>query len=278
MPRVILLFFILGLIGLAIHRIAIAMMEEGIRIQGPPRPDVPENDRDLPAWLHTVITGAYAAEREGWALDMVRRVDARLQAGRPPEERFESVILWIPELNAFTMPGRHLYLSRRLVERARDDDALAFIVAHEIAHHDLGHLPDAEEWARELDSRASALTGPYIFLLQRRLAGPERESDADAHGLNLCLAAGYDPYRCLRAFDIMEMALLDFGDVEGVFGPDAALDSELAGDPRWIVELKEWMWERRRGYPSLRDRKARLLAAYEAAAAETARRDAEAVA
>lgn len=278
MPRVILLFFILGLIGLAIHRIAIAMMEEGIRIQGPPRPDFPENDRDLPAWLHDVITGAYAAEREGWALDMVRRVDARLQAGRPPEERFESVILWIPELNAFTMPGRHLYLSRRLVERARDDDALAFIVAHEIAHHDLGHLPDAEEWARELDSRASALAGPYIFLLQRRLAGPERESDADAHGLNLCLAAGYDPHRCLRAFDIMEMALLDVGDVEGVFGPDAALDSELAGDPRWIVELKEWMWERRRGYPSLRDRKARLLAAYEAAAAETARRDAEAVA
>jgi len=273
MPRVILLFFILGLIGVAIHRVATAMMDQHLREYGPPRPDFPENVADVPAWLHAVITGAYAAEGEGWALDMVRRMDARLQANRLPEERFESVILWIPELNAFTMPGRYLYLSRRLVERVRDDDALAFIVAHEIAHHDLGHLPDAEEWGRELDSLGSALAGPFTFLLQRRLAGPERESDADAHGLNLCLAAGYDPYRCLRAFDLLEMALLDRGNVEGVFGPDSAIDAELAGDPKWVVELKEWMWERRRGYPSLRDRKERLLAAYEAA--DRARRDAE---
>jgi predicted Zn-dependent protease len=278
MPRVILLFFILGLIGLAIHRMMAAIEEQHIRTYGPPRPDFPENGADVPAWLHAVITGAYAAEREGWALDMVRRVDARLQANRPPEERFESVILWIPELNAFTMPGRHLYLSRRLVERVHDDDALAFIVAHEIAHHDLGHLPDAEEWGREMDSLGSALAGPFTFLLQRRLAGAERESDADTHGLNLCLAAGYDPHRCLRAFDLLEMAQLDWGNVEGVFGPDSAIDSELAGHPKWVVELKEWMWERRRGYPSVRERKARLLAAYEAAAAETARRDAEAVA
>jgi hypothetical protein len=278
MPRVILLFFILGLIGLAIQRIATAIMEQGLRTHGPPRPDFPEDGADVPAWLHAVITDTYAAEREGWALEMVRRVDERLQASRPPEERFESVILWIPEFNAFTAPGRHVYLSRRLLERARCDDALAFIVAHEIAHHDLGHLPDAEEWGRELDSVGSALASPYLFLLQRRLAGPERESDADAHGLNLCLAAGYDPYRCLQAFDVLEMAMLDAGDVQGVFGPDSAIDAELAGDPRWMVELKEWMWERRRGYPSLRERKARLLAAYEAAAAETARRDAESAA
>jgi hypothetical protein len=258
-PRVILLLFILGLIAVAIRQMASAMALPG-GDTGSLRPDFPERPRDIPHWLHGVLVDTWAAESEGWALDRVRRVEERLQAGRPPGERRETVILWAPETSAFTYPGRHLYLSRRLLERARDDETIAMVLTHEIAHHDLGHLPDAGEWERQMESMGSAVAAPLVFLMQRRLAGPEREADADAHGLNLCLAAGYDPYRCLQLFDLLENAALDAGDVEGVFGPVAAIDAELAGEAAWRVELRTWMWERARGYPSLRERKARLRA------------------
>jgi hypothetical protein len=58
------------------------------------------------------------------------------------------------------------------------------------------------------------------------------------------------------------MVARDHGDREGVFGSEAAMDAHLDADGEWRVRLLEWLTERRRGYPPLRHRKARLLAAF----------------
>lgn len=267
MPPILLPLLILGLIGAAVRSLAAELAGMTARGDGAARGDMPDDPGELPAWLHRVVTETYAAETQEWALELVRRVDERLQAARPPGERLTTVILWIPEVSAFTLPGRHVYLSRRLLERAPDDDTVAMVVAHEIAHHDLGHVADMERWLARLATLGGALAAPLTIASQKRLHGAEREAEADAHGFNLCLAAGYDAHRCLYAFDVLEAANLDAGNVEGVFGPDDAIDAELAGAPRWLVELKRWTWERRRGYPPLRERKERLRAAYEEEAA-----------
>lgn len=272
MPPVVLLIAILLLIVAAVHSLLRAAAE--VRLQGlehtlrdedPRVPDELLGDRPH-AWIHERLLDAYACERDGWALDQVRRIDERLQASVPADERLETVILWIPEATAFAMPGRHVYLSRRLIERAMNDDQLAFIVAHEMSHHRLGHLAATAEVLERLPEPARAFAVNLMAVRTHVVRGAEREADTDAHALNLCLAAGYDAYRCVSAFDLLEMLSLDWGDTEGVFGPDAAIEGALNDEPGWLVDLRTWLWERGRGYPSVRERKARLLEAYEQAA------------
>ena len=91
-------------------------------------------------WLHEELVSEYAGEIEAWAIERVRRVMARLNAERPDGAPLVAEILWVPACNAFTTVGSYVYISRRLLERLPSDDATAFVLAHEIAHHDCGHL------------------------------------------------------------------------------------------------------------------------------------------
>ncbi|HEX8244547.1 MAG TPA: M48 family metalloprotease [Longimicrobium sp.] len=266
LAEIILLVAVLALIALAARSMLRTFAE--LHLVGLERaldgeaPNLPEADADDYGWIHDRLVEAFAAVREGWALDQVRRIDARLQADVPETERLETVILWIPEANAFTMPGRHVYISRRLMERmAGQDEPVAFVIAHEMAHHRLGHVP-AQDLIDRVPAPLKSIALDLALTSTRVLHGADREADTDAVALNLCLAAGYDAERCLRAFDVLEELALDWGDTEAVFGPDSAIQSAVDGDPEWIVRAKEWLCERRRGYPPVRERKARLLAAW----------------
>ena len=274
MPRVFLLVAIIVLVAAALRSMLRALADVHIaRLEGAlegEELDVPQEEPDdLFGWMHERLVNAYAGETQPWALEQVRRIDARLQAGIPEAERLETVILWIPEASAFTMPGRHLYLGRRLLERAQADERLAFIIAHEMAHHHLGHLDAATALFSRLPGPLQAIATDLVSA-RWFACNAEREAETDAHALNLCLAAGYDARRCLRAFDVLEEVALDWGDREAVFGSDAAIRAALADDPAWVARAREWPLERRRGYPSIRERKARLLAALEEAEAAAA--------
>lgn len=275
MAEIVLLVAIFVLIALALRSMLGAFID--LRLAGLERalegeesriPEELEGDGAL-AWIHERLVDAYAAETQPWALEQVRRIDARLQAGTPEGERLETLVLWIPEANAFTLPGRRVYLSRRLMERARGDEPLAFIVAHEMAHHHLGHLATAAGLLEKLPGPLQAIATDLVAA-RWFASSAEREAETDAHALNLCLAAGYDARRCLTAFDVLEEDALDWGDRQAVFGPDAAIEAALKDDPEWMVRVREWLHERRSGYPALRERKARLLAALEAAEAAAA--------
>jgi Peptidase family M48 len=212
-------------------------------------------------WLHQEIVDTFHIESEQWAVERVTRVAARLQAGRSSSEVLEVVVPWIRPITAFTAPGRWIYVSRRLLERCPDDETAAFVIAHEIAHHDLGHLKLWPDWMpRFAQARGGAIAVAAWAGLERRLYGPERECDADRHALDLCVRAGYDPHRCLRWFDIMEHVALDLGDQDLVFGPDEASDAELMPEAPWLTKARIWAWQRTRGYLPIRDRRAALQA------------------
>jgi predicted Zn-dependent protease len=275
MPRVLLLVAVLALVAFALRSMFRAIAD--LRLNGVERaldgdePQVPDElaaaDDDAGfAWIHERLVDAYAAESEHWALEQVRRIDARLQADVPEAERLETLVLWIPEANAFTMPGRHVYLGRKLMERMPGDEPVALVVAHEMAHHHLGHLDAPAALLSRLPGPLQAIATDLVAS-SWFMSNAEREAETDAHALNLCLAAGYDGRLCLKAFDVMEEKALDWGDTEAVFGPDAAIEAALADDPEWMVRAREWLLERRRGYPAIRERKARLLAALEEAEA-----------
>lgn len=210
-------------------------------------------------WLHEQVHADSFVESSGWAAERVQRVAARLQADRPGSERLVVEVPWIDVATAFTAPGRYIYFSRRLLERCPDDETAAFVIAHEIAHHDLGHLDLFSGWAGRLPRlTGSRLVALSFRALERRLYGPERECDADRHGLRLCIRAGYDPLRCLAFFDLAEHLALDVKDFDMVYGPDPS-DDELAEDASWRTRTRIWLWQRSRGYLPIRDRRAALL-------------------
>jgi predicted Zn-dependent protease len=215
-------------------------------------------------WIHRELRSCSHFEVDGWAIERVRRVGERLQRDRPPEARLVVEVPWMDEMTAFVAPGRYIYFSRALLERC-DDESAAFVIAHEIAHHDLGHLDFFPDWlakAGRLARISGAVMGSLLQEMEKRIYGPENECLADQYGLWLCLKAGYDGDRCLAIFDHLESDALDRRDLDMVYGPDPS-DDELAEDAGWNTRLKIWLWQRSRGYLPIRDRRAALKAMLE---------------
>jgi peptidase M48-like protein len=220
----------------------------------------PPDDFMLGEWLHEALIDYCGVDEDAWAVELVSDIADRLNAARLPAPALEPVTLWVGEIAAFTGPGRYLYVTRGLLHRAWWKEATAFAVAHEMAHHDLGHtriLDGRLDWLRWLPGYLGLPI--FLTLAGRWLNGPENETAADALALELCLAAGYDRARCLGLFDVIEAYALDHGDIEIVFGPLSVPDRPEGDFARWTASLREWAWRRARGYPSLRDRKAALL-------------------
>jgi Zn-dependent protease with chaperone function len=164
--------------------------------------------------LRDAIEEAFVVERGGWAGERVQRVTERLQRDVPEAQRLETLVLWMDDHNAFTTQGRTIYISRRLLERLPDDDAAAFVIAHELAHHRLGHVPALP---------ASWLGIARLLLVRLEtawVATPARETDADLLAIEMCIDAGYDPERCIVALQHLVNVSLDYGDVDGVLGPE----------------------------------------------------------
>jgi len=236
------------------------------------------DETDLGEWLHTELVIAYGLETEDWALERVRRVQDKLNGERWGGPPLQVEILWLQTMTAFVAPGRYVYLSRELLQRADGDDPIAFVLAHEMAHHDLGHTRLFDGWLsrlRTLPVPGGLTIAALVRTLERELFGPEREIAADRYGFNLALVAGYDPVRCAGLFDTLEAHALDHGDLDIVFGPDeaprhrtaAAESSPLDSLENWIAKARAWNWRRWRGYPSIRERKVALLRHYEDLAA-----------
>jgi Zn-dependent protease with chaperone function len=206
------------------------------------------DDDDLGDWLHAKLAEEFSEETEAWAVERVGRVTERLNAVRTAcpvpgaaPYALRTHILWVGQMNAFAAPGRWIYLTRALLQRCDGDEPVAFVLAHEMAHHDLGHvrmLGPALSKLRGLPGNLFIISLPRLLELGFRSA--EREAAADSYALDLCLAAGYDGHRCLELLDILEAEALNYRDLDSVFGPDSG-------------ETPFWRW--RRGYPSLRARR-----------------------
>ncbi|MFH0350761.1 MAG: M48 family metalloprotease [Chromatiales bacterium] len=211
-------------------------------------------------WLHAQIAENAFIEQNGLMPDRVRAAATRLQQDRPTDRRFVAEVPWLDSFSAFTAPGKYVYFSRRLLERCPHEDSAAFVIAHEIAHHDLGHLELFNgAFARHAARlQAGVLAILFFRMLQKRIYSPEWELAADRRAIDLCLKAEYDPAKCLYLFYILEMFALDYGDLGGVYGLDPESDQELSAEATVITKARIWLYQRKRGYLPIQDRKAEL--------------------
>ncbi len=108
--------------------------------------------------------------------------------GRP---RFDYSFQVINEVepNAFVLPDGSIYVSRGLLAFANNEDELACVLGHEIAHAQKRHSA-RPHWQEE---NSSPLLSPWRRSVRRESYSPQMEREADELGQRLCAAAGYDP-------------------------------------------------------------------------------------
>ncbi|MCL2373760.1 MAG: M48 family metalloprotease [Treponema sp.] len=129
---------------------------------------------------------------------------------------YQVAILDTDEIAAFATPGGHIFLSRGLIAIAPSEDALAAVIAHEIAHIQLRHVPAVlanQRAVQELSAvaeRAASIAARHlsdqerIALFQVSLSAAtdalfrdgfsrDQEFQADRAARVLLANAGYDP-------------------------------------------------------------------------------------
>ncbi len=149
-----------------------------------------EQEQKFGDWFYQEVQADLVIEKSGWAFDSSQRVAERLNQQRQTSMKIEPVVIWIAQVTAFIVPGRYLYISRELLQRLPGDDAIAFLIAHEIAHHDLGHVKLSNySWLKYLPGDV------YLAMLLKRIENKftslEHESQADRYGLDLCSRQSY---------------------------------------------------------------------------------------
>ncbi|UPT74199.1 MAG: M48 family metallopeptidase [Elusimicrobiota bacterium] len=109
-------------------------------------------------------------------------------------------------LNAFAVPGGFVYATDALLEKlAKDPDALLFVLAHEIAHIELGHTADAYR-LRGAKDPLRAVVGAFASVARVFASlhfSPSQELEADAYAVRLLRSIGRDPAAGLRTFDAL---------------------------------------------------------------------------
>jgi predicted Zn-dependent protease len=113
------------------------------------------------------------------------------------------------DVNAFTLPGGHIYFYRGLIDYTSSDDELAGVLAHEIGHNVKMHALRGEKQAKKLSlanlaAMAAMLAGgesgadvgrfsQYLLLGVMNGYGVGYEKEADQSGVDMMIAAGYNP-------------------------------------------------------------------------------------
>ena len=132
------------------------------------------------------------------------------EASNHPEQSFNFYLIEDSNINAFAVPGGHIAVHTGLILEAENEDQLASVLAHEVAHVTQHHIARGIEKSKGSTLKtlatviaAAALGGQaaqaaLIYAnasaIEKQLSyGREFEREADAIGIRSLYAAGYSP-------------------------------------------------------------------------------------
>ncbi|MDJ0735329.1 MAG: M48 family metallopeptidase [Nostocaceae cyanobacterium] len=157
--------------------------------------------------IHQQVRRNYTFERNSRTNAYVQRIGKRLvknsECSRTP---FNFYVVRNSSINAFATTGGHVYVHTGLINAADNEDQLASVIAHEIAHICNDDLIDKLKQV-QLAQGVASLTGldrSKLAAVGYKLAvdlpnSRNAEFDADADGLRYLQRAGYNP-RAMPAF------------------------------------------------------------------------------
>ncbi len=140
------------------------------------------------------------------------------QRADPRGINYRFYVVNAPEVNAFAVPGGHIYVNRGLIERSRNLSELAGVLAHEVGH--VVHRHGIEQVQRA-ENANMGLAVIYGVLLGRNPSGIEQvgtqvlgsaifagysrdaEREADATAIEYMIAAGIHPQGLVTMFELL---------------------------------------------------------------------------
>jgi predicted Zn-dependent protease len=155
------------------------------------------------------------------------------------------------QVNAFCLPGGKVVVYTGLLPVAQNDDQLATVMAHEIAHA-LAHHASERIARQQMYQKAISVVGGTLGAIdpadQQRLIGllgagaslrslsfdRQQESEADHIGLFLMTFAGYDPNQALVFWERMQ-------EISNRRGRPPEILSDHPSDARRIADIRSWI-------------------------------------
>ncbi len=151
-----------------------------------------------------------------WVTELVRRVGEEVLAAAPKaptDVRF--YVLPSAEVNAFATTDHVIYVTMGLLARLESEAQLAFILAHEVGHVELGHslelYLEGERIAQE--QRSASLfggSGGLDGFLAKQRYSRELEMRADSYAHGVFAKTGYSGADALGVFELLKMGFLPF--------------------------------------------------------------------
>jgi len=180
------------------------------------------NERDevkLGGQLHREVTKKYNLTDVG--LDRVDRIGQRCaKASLRPGLPYRFHVIQSREINGFSLPGGHIYITTALLKMANDLE-LASVLAHEVGHvvarHSLKTLKQSQEYndiakslgeltgvagdvARDLGVTLGQIVGAGLLTFHTR----DEEREADFLGVRTLPKAGFDPQGMVTMFQKLQ--------------------------------------------------------------------------
>ncbi len=174
-------------------------------------------------------TSAHPQIQRGPQYEMVQRVGRKIARASGRNYPWEFRLLDAPNLiNAFALPGGKIAVYSGLLEVTQNENGLAAVIGHEVAHATSGHSD--ERMSQQMLKKAVLLAGAtYTAARWQKLSDKDRaiamaalgmgafaadiavllpysrlhESEADEIGLRFMVRAGYDPFEAPRLWERM---------------------------------------------------------------------------
>jgi Zn-dependent protease with chaperone function len=168
-------------------------------------------------------------------------VALRSPLARRYQGRYEIGVYDSPTANAFALPGGFIWITSTLAERLRgDENALLFVIGHELGHVEVGHCADTARlrfYGRQLKLVPLAGVAEFGRTLASLSFSESQELEADAFAVKLLSSLGRDPSAGLRAFDALGLT----EQAAGVSGPLRVPEETLTD----YFRTHPGAWERR---------------------------------
>jgi len=160
--------------------------------------------------------------------------------------------------NAFVLPNNHIFVMTGLFQYARDEDELASVLGHEMAHNLARHVGEkvSGNLIVQILAQLSLLVDPsgtimMLFLpaanLLRELPHSRiQELEADLIGMHLAAKACYDPAAAKRVFGRMQADSSQNLRAPQFLSTHPSHESRLKKMDEWLPETNR-IWERDEG-------------------------------
>jgi Zn-dependent protease with chaperone function len=187
--------FTMGRKATALMAAGMLMLAAGCSVEtANPSPPRPAPRADAPAPAKRTLSGGHAERLKGVLVPLLQVMDHPI-----PLKNVKVGVMDDPQINAASAGNGEFYVTTGLLEKSNDQQ-LTGVLAHEVAHDDLGHVAKAQRLGAGLNIGVVLLDAifpgsgnitPIAGALVSRAYSRKEEYAADKHGAELLERSGY---------------------------------------------------------------------------------------